>query len=354
MIRLLAMFVLTLSVAHQGFASNPSAAELVATYDLSQLPVGNKTSSAVSMAFLSETSIAIVLCPNAPDGCSISLLRRDETGLRRYASALHLRRARAIYASNNGQILITPFAGSPATLLSPDLSTAQDLPRIFLASQSGNTGAEFMKGGWKLYRINSKPELVREGKGSLRSLSDEAVVFQDGNFMRVESLSGDRLGSFPMKPEAKCYNQAHLLSTNKLYLADCKKTRVVDFDGKQRAELRPPPGWRADQSWSRNGERILFHNFDRKISILRNAGEIALAIGSLGMGVADEQDNREEVMVLDATTGNSCFDWKRSFPEGTTVLERDAAISPSGEFVAIAASGTLSLYHLPQACTGVR
>ena len=136
-----------------------------------------------------------------------------------------------------------------------------------------------------------------------------------------------------------------------LYLDDCKKIRVVDFNGKQQTELHPPNGWRAHQSWSGDGKRLLFDNFDRKISIFRNAGETALAVGTLGAGVADG-DNREEVMVLDTSTGNSCFDWKRRFPMGTVALAQDAAISQSGEFVAIAADGTLRLYRLPQVCAG--
>jgi hypothetical protein len=94
----------------------------------------------------------------------------------------------------------------------------------------------------------------------------------------------------------------------------------------------------------------LFDNFGRKISMFRNAGEILLAVGTLGAGVADEQSNREEVLVLDTSTGDSCFDWKRSFAEGSVALAQDAAISPSGEFVAIAAGGTLSVYRLPKVC----
>jgi len=85
---------------------------------------------------------------------------------------------------------------------------------------------------------------------------------------------------------------------------------------------RPICRWIFDfpELWSEDGKRILFHNFGRKISIFRNAGEIALAVGTLGAGVADEQSNREEVLVLDTATGNSCFDWRRSFPEGSVGL----------------------------------
>ena len=89
----------------------------------------------------------------------------------------------------------------------------------------------------------------------------------------------------------------------------------------------------------------MFDNFERKISMFRNAGEILLAVGTLGTGVGDE-----EVLVLDTSSGDSCFDWKRSFPEGSVALAQDAAISPSGEFVAIAAGGRLSVYRLPDIC----
>jgi hypothetical protein len=235
-------------------------------------------------------------------------------------------------------------------LFAPDLSVTRQIPNVFLASPSGNTVADVMKNGWKLYQIRSKLELIREGKGSFRSVSDEVVVFQDGNVMRIETLQGTPLGSFAVKPEMKCYNIAYPLGTNRLYFDDCKKIRIVDFGGRKQSELHPPNGWRAHQFWSRDGKRILFDNFGRKISMFRNAGEILIAVGTLGTGVGNEQDNREEVLVLDTSSGDTCFDWKRSFPEGSVALPQDAAIAPSGEFVAIAAGGTLSVYRLPDVC----
>jgi hypothetical protein len=348
MIRMLAVFAAVMSVTVGGNASNPPGAELIASLDLSQLPAGTKDASALSIAFISDTSNAVGLC--SATGCSLSLLHRQGNVLQTYASTSHFRPGRSIHASSGGQILTTPFAGFPALLFTPDLSVSRELPNVFLASQSGNTAADVMQNGWKLYQIKSKVELIREGKGSLRSVSDEVVVFQDGNVMRIEALQGARLGSFAVKPEMKCYNVAYPLGTNRLYLDDCKKIRIVDFGGREQAELHAPKGYRAYQFWSADGKRILFDNFGRKVSIFRNAGEILLAVGTLGAGVADEQSNREEVLVLDTSTGDSCFDWKRSFPEGSVVLAQDAAISPSGEFVAIAAGGTLSVYRLQEVC----
>jgi hypothetical protein len=352
MIRMLAVLTAVMSVAVVGCASNLPGAELIATLDLSQLPAGSKDASAESIAFISDTSIAVGLCPRGSGAsCSLSLLRRDGNILRPYASTTHFRPGRAIHVSSEGRILITPFAGFPATLFTPDLSLTQELPNVFLASQSGNTAADLMQGGWKLYRVRPKMELIREGKGSLRSVSDEVVVFQDGHVMHIETLQGTHVGSFSVKPETKCYNDAYPLGTNKLYFHDCKKSRIVDFSGTQQTELRPPHGYGARQLWSSDGKRIMFDNFDRKISILRNVGEILLAVGTLGAGVADEQSNREEVLVLDTATGDACFDWKRTFPEGSVELPQDAAISGSGEFVAIAAGGTLSVYRLPELCS---
>jgi hypothetical protein len=352
MIRVLAVIAVVMTVIGGGHASNPLGPEPIATLDLSQLPAGTKDASAQSIAFVSDTSIAVSLCPNgSPTGCALSLLRRDGNTLRAYAaSTSHFRRGRSIHVSSGGQILITPFAGSPAVLFTPDLSVTRELPTVFLASPSGNTGTEITKSGWKLYQIRSQNELIREGKGSFRSVSDEVILFQDGNVMHIETLQGAPLGSFSVKPEMKCYNLAYPLGTNRLYLDDCKKIRIVDFGGREQSELHPPNGWRAHQFWSRDGKRILFDNFDRKISIVRKSGEALLAIGTLGAGALDEQDNREEVLVLDTSSGDSCFDWKRSFSEGSVALAQDAAISPSGEFVAIAAGGTLSVYRLPDVC----
>ena len=89
-------------------------------------------------------------------------------------------------------------------LFTPDLSATQEFPQIFLASQSGNTGAHLTKEGWQLYRIKPDVRLIRDGAGSLRSISDEVVVFQDGKLMRVESLQGELSGLFlsSLKPGA--------------------------------------------------------------------------------------------------------------------------------------------------------
>jgi hypothetical protein len=64
MIRVFAVLAAVMSLTVAGYASSPLGTEPMATLDLSQLPAGTKDASAQLIAFISDTSIAISLCPN--------------------------------------------------------------------------------------------------------------------------------------------------------------------------------------------------------------------------------------------------------------------------------------------------
>jgi len=194
----------------------------------------------------------------------------------------------------------------------------------------------------------------------LRSVSDEVVVIQEGTIMRTETLEGRVLGSFSVGPDWKCNNKVEILSDDRLYLSGCKGERIVDLNGKQQLKLRPPKGCCRYYSnrlsanlfpWSANGSRLLFDHTSRRVSVLRNVGENALEVALLGNAGLELRNNRQEVRVVDTVTGASCFDWRRSFPMGDGLhFFRVASVSPSGEFVAMAAEKTLAIYRLPAIC----
>jgi hypothetical protein len=211
--------------------------------------------------------------------------------------------------------------------------------------------AERARGSWKLYRLTDRLEPLREGNGDLRSVSDEVVVIQDGEVIRVETLDGRRLGSFSVSDEVLGLH-AGLLGNSKLYLPDCRRTvKVVDFAGKTQLRIHQPGLCSlGDTTSSADGRRMLLDFTDHKTSGLRHVLENIQTITSFGM-VGPEDFNREKVRVFDTVTGTSCFDWHRSFPM-TYSQVRSAAISPSGKFVAIAVGNTLSIYQLPPVCEG--
>jgi len=104
-------------------------------------------------------------------------------------------------------------------------------------------------------------------------------------------------------------------------------------------------------NWSSVGAtRQLLDSNEREVPRLQHMLEILRAVTTLGMA-GPEDVNREVVSVFETAGRKSCFEWRRTFPP-TYGRERSAAISPSGEFVAIATQNRLSIYRLPATCEG--
>jgi hypothetical protein len=91
---------------------------------------------------------------------------------------------------------------------------------------------------------------------------------------------------------------------------------------------------------------------DRAVSRPEHLFDDVRALTTFGM-IYPEEVNREVVRVVDSVTRKACFDWYRIFPM-TGARRRSAALSPSGEFVAIYVENTLSVYRLPSVCEGTR
>jgi hypothetical protein len=101
---------------------------------------------------------------------------------------------------------------------------------------------------------------------------------------------------------------------------------------------------------SSDGRRILFDFATRNVPKLQHILESIHTTSTLGM-TGPEDINGEEVRVMDTDTGKLCFGWHRSFPSMYGLVP-SAAISPSGESIAIAAGDRLSIYRLPAMCDG--
>jgi hypothetical protein len=348
--RILRLLVVLTSCAMGGLASASPEIQPVATLDLSLTHrCCGRQPGWTTVAFTSDTTIAVSLCRG---GCSLSLIRWDGDALRLSATTVTDGGAVSIYPANEGLIFSTGKR-TPMALYSPDLSTTHDLPPpVTLVSASGKIAAETSGERWKLYRIIATTlQLALEGAGRLQSFSDEIRVVQDGNVMNVATLDGVRLGSFSVLSESGCASFAKLIGGNRLYLNDCKVERIVNFDGKTLLQLSPPRGCCfSDDTWSADGKRLLYDYRDRKVFLLRNAGEIVRMFATLGMS-GEEWPNREEVRVVDTPTGKPYLDSRRSFATANDVeLGKIAAISPSGQFVAIVTKDRLSIYRLPAAC----
>ncbi len=106
------------------------------------------------------------------------------------------------------------------------------------------------------------------------------------------------------------------------------------------------------RSSSADGKRTLLDFNDRAVSRREHLLDYVRAFTTFGM-IYPEEVNREVVTVVDSATRSSCFDWYHIFPM-TGARRRSAAISPSGEFVAIYVENMLSVYRLPSVCEGAK
>jgi hypothetical protein len=352
LLRSLWRFIIFTTCCVSAFAADQSLPQLVATIALSATHRSSQDESIwTSVTFSSEKSIAVGSCRQdcATKECSLHLVRWDNGALREVAQTARFDDKASLHQASGGQILAGWWM--PSVLYSSDLSKVRELSERLFYSPSGKTAVEIGHGSWKLYRLTDKLEPIREGKGDLRSVSDEALLIQEGKVVRVENFEGNPLGSFSVPDELLGFHSG-FLGANKLYLADCRRTvRVVDFEGKVRLKIHQDGlcAW-GDTTSSADGRRILFDVNSHKASGLAGVLEGLRTITSFGM-VGAEDVNHEEIRVVDTVTEASCFDWHRSFPS-TYRRTFSAAISPSGEYVAIAADETLSIYQLPAACGG--
>lgn len=323
------------------------------------LPRGSGEPTWRTVTYLSENSLAIGLCRYGV--CSLSLIRWEDGVLTTSARTFRFKPGVSIHPASQGRLFTAPSL-PPTVLYSADLNQSQELTKdIARVSPSGKTVSEWTHDSWKIYHLTDTLEPIREGKGDLQSLSDELLVIQDGKTIRTETLDGRQIGSFSLP--SITWGHVAIFGDSRLYIDDCTKARIVDFYGKVYREVHPTDLYRqgsrrftdasvCDQGGksSFDGRRILFDFATRKVPKLQHILETLHTVSTLGM-TGPEDVNGEEVRVMDTGNGKLCFAWHRSFPSMNWLVQ-SAAISPSGESVAIAVGDNLLIYRLPAVCDG--
>ena len=266
-------------------------------------------------------------------------------------------------ATHGGVILVSP---RHSELLSADVTTKAALPfqTLIPPVQQGNiVAANDRLTNWKLYRLVPQVELLREGDGRILSVSDDFVVIRRENEIRVEKIQGEKVGSFQVPPESvrmtsrttaaelqsSCVMRATIVSAGRLFLQGCGPDRIADFNGRELLRMPSPDGWGFRQGFSADGTRMLFDNYMRRISVLQKAEEAAESAVSLGMA-PDQPSTGEMIRVVDTTNAMVCMDLDSPDRLFGMAGKYHADLSPSGRYVALVTSKSLSIYAIP-ACT---
>ena len=306
-----------------------------------------------AVTFLSDHKLAVVTCNF---GCELSVIELADGKLRGVAEPLRLDSPVSIYRALNEGVIVQPKWLDHAVLFECDLEKRSPLSSGYIfdwaVSATGQTfGEESKPTGWIAYKTALPPARIRAGDGTLLSISDDAVVYQLDSTIRVEDMQGKLLGSFQAKPERNCPSRAKILGKNRLWFSFCggKREDIRDFDGRILHQLAASDGWGYRLGQSVDGSRLLFDKYTRHIGFFKSAGEVAVALGTLGVGVADQVADGEMVRVIDTRNGTVCFEWhgtSERLPEGGY----HADIDPSGRYVAIATKTAVTVYEIPTSC----
>lgn len=336
-------------------ASTPTAGkpQPVATYDLSALlPEVHGGLYAGTVAFGSDDSIAVGLCRAncSMSRCSLSRFRWDNGRLSKVAETSKFESGSRVHFTPGDRVMTFGWS-VPNVLYSSDLSTSDDISKtLWHVSQSGETVAEPSRYFWTLYRWDEGLTPIGKGFGDLVAVEDNLIARKDSGLLKVESLDGKGVGSFSM-PSKGGVDFIGFLGDSRLYIDDCNTVRIVTFSGETRLRLNPHKGCTVfDTQSSADGRRIMFDFNDRKVPMVQHVLETFRSVTSFGM-IGPEDVNGETVRVADTKTGDWCFSWHGGIPD-TYDRPKSAAISASGNYVAIVNKEKLAIYGLPAVCDG--
>ncbi len=351
---LLRSHVLVLGVSALVFSQVVPIQPLVELEIQQLLAVGEKNVTGPTLSFLSDKTLAVGGCDHERKHCKLLILAVNDRSLHPIAETDNYVYGGSLFRSPDGGVISDRNAGTfrTASLYSSDLQQLQPLSNTTLSphliSTSGRTfGQQFGRNKWEIYKTSATPERIRDGTGELLSVSDETLAYREQNTIRIDAINGNHLSSFHVKP--KCVTSVQIIGNNRVWLNSCDGETIRDFNGKIATPMRKTEGWGVRLGQSSNGDRVLIDHYTRKVSLARRITEDAVAVGTLGLGVADEGSNGELVRVIDMNSSSVCFEWHQSNETAEEGLYH-ADISPSGRSVAIITRTALAIYELPPEC----
>lgn len=354
------LFTLLVGIpCHSAQSNRPSSEQtnLVANEKLAKwMPAAQDFLEDATLAFLSDDSVVLSVCHpfTALDCPLLIVLQITDAGFLPIARRDSSTGPVSLYRTETGGTLVVPALSPSSEFFSGELAPMQQIPyKPAHISLSGNTSAASVrKDVWTIFRVCPSLnciEKIRQVSGELEAVSDDAVAIRDHDTIQVETMQGGLAGSFRVRPKSKCATELQFAGPGRIFLESCGPDRMVDLHGEELAQFKPLGGWGFRHGWNATGTRVLYDHYIRTVPTLQSFGEIALAVLTLGVGVADEKDNGEAVRVVDTTTGKTCFDWKDP-KHVANVGFYHADISPAGKLVALVTRGELFVYRLPDVC----
>jgi hypothetical protein len=332
-------------------AGQKSVPQPLYTTDISDLiPSGKNIYVTGSLAFLSDKTLAVVMCSNV--GCNIETFEIEDTKVRTVARQDALGRFSDLFRAPTGGVVLT-LPGPETVLLDWRLDRSRTIPKTWLSPATiSDTGAMFVQSvgkKWQIFKIEEPTIPIRSGTGEPVSVSDERIAYIEEGILKIDTVDGRHLGSFRAAKPSEANPHVQFLGKDRLWFDDAKKPQIRDFNGKILLSFKKTDGWGFRTGRSADGSRVVLDLHTRHVPLMQNVKETTVLFLSFGMGVGDESDNGETVRVVDTNTGKLCFEWK-SRPDFLSGGDYHADLEPSGHRVAIMTRTSLSIFELPSTC----
>jgi hypothetical protein len=300
------------------------------TIDVAPLLVGGTTGSG-SLAFLSDHVLAIGFCLKT--ACSIEAFDLSGSWPHSLSGIRIVDRYRQIKRARDGGLLLTGITreGVRACLhFDPNLRTPKG---------TSETRAE-------LEQCEEPPA----GSGRLVAMSDNAAAFLEHRFIRIQNMRGEILGKFRVNIPDNEVPTVHLLGDDRILIQRGGRPEIRDYNGRIVRELaKPDNGHGRYVAASADGMRLLYDVLTRHVSSAETVKEDLLLLPTAGMEADDFVPNGELVRVIEAGSGDKCFEWRPSIDLPIQLFEH-SAIDPSGHLVAIIPSRVVNIFKLPDGC----
>lgn len=348
-------FLIPLTLTPLLLASPKVTPQPVYTVDLSKLISQElDINPAGTLTFVTENILAVSICRNLR--CNLETLDLKSGTPRVIARSNEFQNYSALFRVTAGRVMLDRVRSGnrwEAVVLDSNLQAPSLIPEAAGIDQRNisSTGDTFVKQnqeGWVAYRTVLPPARIREGNGSVLSVSDDAVAYVDKGTIQVEGMEGKHLGSF--RVNAKALPTISFLGPDRLWSEAKAHPEILDFNGRVVQSMKKQDGWGFRIGQSSDGSRMLFDRYTRNVPLGQKISEAAIAIATLGMGVGDEEANGETVVVIDTKNGKKCFEWSS---RTDLLLEGHfhADIDPSGRLIAIMSRNWLNFYKLPADCS---
>lgn len=304
------------------------------------LPATSQPEGEYTVTFLSEDRLALLVGSGV---CRLWVLQRVGQHLRPVAETSNCGAFPRLSAVG-GQRILASFLDK-AFLCSSDLRQQEVLNFGYIVPFS-QPEARFIgfsqNAHWTVYRIGPPTIAVQSGPGELQSLSDEWVVFRQGSTVRTEDRQGVELGHFSVPYWSS--REAEMAGPDRL-LRSVGTDRILNFQGKELVGLPKAPGWGSEHSWSADHQRLLYDCYTRRVSWVGWVGEwIKAVIG------APQKPTGEIIRVVDTRTGHTCFELDSPQKLLGRAYERHAALSASGQQLALIDEEGVILLRLSDQC----